>query len=228
MLPARAHRVIDRVRFRVSHGGMRSTFDRFYHENYWSSDASVSGPGSTLEQTGRIVEQLPTLLRSLGTRTMLDIPCGDFAWMRHVDLSGIEYLGCDIVRSMIEQNQIAYGGDAVRFEVRDLTSDPLPAVDVVLVRDCFVHLPNRLIWKAIGRLKDSGATWLLTTTHPGVANANVSIGRWRPLDLTAPPFSFGPPTNVIVEGCTERGGVWRDKSLGLWRIADLPPRQRSR
>ena len=30
------------------------------------------------------------------------------------------------------------------------------------------------------------------------------------------------PLDVIVEGCTEVGGAYADKALGLWRIADLP------
>jgi hypothetical protein len=34
-----------------------------------------------------------------------------------------------------------------------------------------------------------------------------------------PPFSFPKPIKVINEGCPERG--YSDKSLGLWRIAEL-------
>lgn len=221
-------RVGRRIRFRLRHGGHRSTFDRIHRDNYWAHPESVSGPGSAVEQTQKLVEDLPPLLRSLEVGSLLDIPCGDFAWMRRVDLDGIDYLGCDIVEGIIDENRRQHGADGVRFEVKDLTADALPTVDVVLVRDCLVHLPNRLIWKALANLKRSGSTWLLATTHPGVTNQNVSMGRWRPLDLTAPPFWFGEPTAVIVEGCTERGGVWRDKSLGLWRIHDLPTRSWSR
>jgi hypothetical protein len=30
------------------------------------------------------------------------------------------------------------------------------------------------------------------------------------------------PQRVLVEGCTENGGAYADKALGLWRVADLP------
>ena len=35
---------------------------------------------------------------------MLDIPCGDFYWMKEVDLKDIEYIGADIVDELIKKN----------------------------------------------------------------------------------------------------------------------------
>jgi hypothetical protein len=35
---------------------------------------------------------LPALWRDLGVASILDIPCGDFAWMQQVDLSGFRYI----------------------------------------------------------------------------------------------------------------------------------------
>src|SRR5437660_1775959 len=37
-----------------------------------------------------------------------------------------------------------------------------------------------------------------------------------------PPVALPEPLEVIVEGCTEVGGAYADKALGLWRVADLP------
>jgi hypothetical protein len=34
-------------------------------------------------------------------KSLLDIPCGDFHWMRRVNLQGLSYVGADIVRELI-------------------------------------------------------------------------------------------------------------------------------
>lgn len=79
---------------------MKSTeaiFTEIYKENYWRGKNSVSGQGSDLEQTETIVKELPILFKDLKISTMLDIPCGDFFWMKMVDLKGIQYIGADVV-----------------------------------------------------------------------------------------------------------------------------------
>ncbi|MBL0029993.1 MAG: hypothetical protein IPO95_13365 [Rhodanobacteraceae bacterium] len=44
---------------------------------------------------------------------------------------------------------------------------------------------------------------------------------FRPLNLQKPPFNLPKPFEIISEACTENGGGFADKSLGLWRIADI-------
>ena len=39
--------------------------------------------------------------------------------------------------------------------------------------------------------------------------------------MQAAPFSFPPPLKIINEKCTEGGAAFKDKSLGLWRLADI-------
>ena len=62
-------------------------FDKIYEKNTWGSEESRSGPGSTEKQTRRIREALPTILNNFGIKSMLDLPCGDWNWMKDVDLS---------------------------------------------------------------------------------------------------------------------------------------------
>lgn len=47
-------------------------------------------------------------------------------------------------------------------------------------------------------------------------------GRWRPRDLQAAPFHPPAPLRLVRKGCSEFGGAYADKSLGLWRAIDLP------
>jgi hypothetical protein len=110
----------------------------------------------------------------------------------------------------------------------NLTRDPLPRADVVLCRDCLVHLRYAQIFAAFVNLRRSGAKYLLATTFVELdANSEIDTGDWRPVNLCLPPFALPEPLTVIIEGCTEIDGAYADKALGLWRVADLPERPRS-
>lgn len=197
-------------------------FNGIYETNAWGAVESRSGPGSTLAETAEIRKRIPELLRELGARSLLDAPCGDFAWMKQAELGIDTYIGADLVPSLVEQNQAKYGDVNRRFVVLDIIKDPLPHVDVILCRDCLVHFSDRRILAALKNIRRSGSTYLLTTTFPGRGSSqSIETGQWQPLDLQAPPFNFPPPISLICERSTEYGGAFEDKSLALWRIADL-------
>lgn len=202
----------------------RLDFSTIYRSNGFCGTESLSGAGSTLFQTRIIRRELPLLFRRLGVRSMLDIPCGDFHWMRTVDLADIHYTGADVVDEMVEINQSRFGAEKREFKRVDLISGPLPAADLVFCRDCLVHLPFEDALSAIDTIRNSQCQWLLTTTFPRTEANKNPLGEmgWRPLNLTLPPFNFPPPELLITEKCTEAGGLAGDKALGLWRIADLP------
>ncbi|MDI5982432.1 class I SAM-dependent methyltransferase [Amycolatopsis magusensis] len=203
--------------------GNRERFTYIFQSNLWESD-SVSGPGSELEQTRDLRTKLPESLARFGVRTLLDLPCGDFGWLSGVDLGVERYIGADIVPGLIDRNLERYGQDPAReFRVLDLTSDDLPRADAVLCRDCLVHLSYEDIRRAIANLRRSGSRYLLTTTFPETtANADISTGDWRPLNLCREPFGFPEPLLVLFEGCTEEDGAFADKALALWEIGSLP------
>ena len=198
-------------------------FERMYETNLWSGSESRSGVGSSLAATARLRAELPPLLRSLGVRRLLDVPCGDFHWMSRVDLSGIDYVGGDIVRAAVDANQSRHASPDRRFVVADLTSGPLPASDAIFCRDCLVHLSFANIARSFAVMRASGAAWLLTTTFTGPReNVDIVDGDWRPINLERAPFHLPRPVAAIVEECAEEDGAYADKSIGVWRIADLP------
>jgi len=198
-------------------------FTSIYTSNQWRSEVSRSGQGSDDVQTRVISRELSRLLCALGANSLLDVPCGDFHWMSKIDLGGIEYIGGDIVLPLIQTNRKKFGSARRRFEQLDLITQPLPHADVVLVRDCLVHLTFSEALRAIVNVRESGATWLITTTFLGrTKNRDIRTGSWRPLNLEKSPFNFPKPSHVILEDCTEAGGAFADKALAAWRIADLP------
>jgi hypothetical protein len=201
------------------------TFARIYETDLWAGPESRSGVGSGLAATAHLRAELPAVLHRLGVRALLDVPCGDFHWMRHVDLREIEYIGGDIVPAIVECNQAAYGDRAGRrrFVQLDLTRDTLPRADAVLCRDGLVHLSDANIARAFDRVRASGARHLIATTFPALrANSDIADGDWRPLNFELPPFSLPAPVAVILERCDEEGGAYADKSLGVWRADELP------
>jgi SAM-dependent methyltransferase len=198
-------------------------FARIFETNYWGSPTSVSGPGSELDQTAVVRDALPALLAAHGVTSILDAPCGDFHWMQHVALGGIGYTGVDIVPALIARNHATYGSEARRFACCDLVEGDLPRADLIVCRDCLVHLSYDETRRALDNFRRSGATWLLTTTFTGDrANHDIVTGDWRPIMLHKAPYGFPTPVALIVEGCTEFEGRYPDKSLALWQLADLP------
>lgn len=213
-------RTARRIRQELKRLRMRAIFTRVYRENRWGDAESRSGSGSNLAQTATLRRELPELLQSLGVKSMLDIPCGDFAWMRQMELPQLRYLGADIVQEMIAANNARYRDEQRSFVCLDLTKDALPRADLIFCRDCLVHLPYKDIFLALANMRKSGATYLVTTTFTGVEqNSDIYyVGEWRPLNFLLPPFSFPPPQRLLVENSPVRP----DKALGVWKLSDLP------
>jgi len=204
-------------------------FQRIFEENAWGNSESGSGEGSNLTRTAVVRAALPGLLARHGVRSLLDAPCGDFYWMKEVELGGvdydIDYIGVDIVPEIIARDIELYSAPHRRFLLGDLVDGTLPAADLILCRDCLVHLPYDETRKALENFKRSGATWLLTTTFTGSReNHDIAIGDWRAINLERPPYNFPEPVDVINEESDEVDeelGAFPDKSLGLWRLADV-------
>lgn len=222
-LPHRVKRVLLRsAPSHIGHRGERLDFNEIYHANGFCGTESLSGAGSTHFQTRMIREQLPMLMKTWDAHSLLDIPCGDFHWMREVDLTGITYIGADVVPAMVEANQKRYGNESRRFVVLDLLHGPLPEVDVIFCRDCLVHLPFVDACSALDTIRKSKAKWLLTTHFTrDEANRELDTSGWRALNLCQPPFNLPAPHFMLNERCTEAGGKAADKTLALWRISDL-------
>jgi 2-polyprenyl-3-methyl-5-hydroxy-6-metoxy-1,4-benzoquinol methylase len=173
-----------------------------------------------MDQTKVVREELRSIIDQYHITSLLDIPCGDWYWMQHTDLSGVAYTGADIVEKIIEENQ-QYAGENVAFEFLDLLESDLPQNDLIFCRDCLVHFSYQDVKKALQNLVDSGSKYLLTTTFPGRKNYDIVTGNWRPIDLEAAPFDLPKPLVTINEQCTEGNGRYADKSMALWDLSQL-------
>ena len=190
-------------------------FKNIHSNNAWDGTESVSGPGSTMAATANIRAALPTLLAELGVKTLLDVPCGDAHWISMCLPKDVRYIGGDIVPAIVESNQRRHA-DLGEFMVLDLVKDNLPEADMIVVRDCFIHLPNHLILEALRNIKRARVSYILTTSFIDVGeNIDIEIGGFRPIDLTLPPFALRKPLCLIAES------EQRSKNVALWRSIDL-------
>jgi 2-polyprenyl-3-methyl-5-hydroxy-6-metoxy-1,4-benzoquinol methylase len=208
------------ARRRSSH---EQVFRDIFRRGLFGGTESRSGPGSGVARTERLRAELPRLLEELTASVLLDAGCGDCHWMSRVDLSGIKYVGIDVVPELIVMNRRHHARPGWSFDIGDVTRDPLPRADVILCRDCLIHLPDEDVLRALANFRRSGATHLITTTFQGNANRALSaLGYgWRPLNLEAPPFSLGAPVRTLVDAPSVG---YPDKRLGIWCCDALPDR----
>ena len=210
------------ARYKLKSKPIDRVFTEIYENNRWGGEDSMSGTGSELEQTETIMRELPLLFKELGVASVLDIPCGDFHWMKEVDLSSVRYTGADIVEDLVRENNERFGSDERQFLQRNLVNDPLPPADAIFCRDCLVHLSFADVFSALNNICNSEAKYLVTTTFSErQRNRDIETGQWRPLNLEIAPFTFPKPLKLINEECTEKDGDFRDKAIGVWLIADL-------
>ena len=206
----------DNVRLQIN--SVESIFSEIYRQNRWGG-ISRSGVGSDLKQTKIIRNELPKILKNFKITTILDIPCGDFFWLKEIDLGFLSYIGADIVEDIINNNE-KYKLKNRKFVKLDIINDNLPKVDLILCRDLFIHFSFDDIWKSINNIKKSGSKYILTTSYTKTEqNNDILTGQWCQLNLEIHPFSLPRPIRTI----DEKSSIKQDfgKSLLLWKVEDL-------
>jgi SAM-dependent methyltransferase len=207
-------------------------FQDVYERNLWLDEESVSGVGSNIEAALPLIDALPPMFEALRIRSFLDIPCGDFNWMKAVPFGDIAYIGGDLVPALVARNTERFGTRRRRFEVIDLVEDRLPDADMVFVRDCLIHMENALVFRALRNICRTAFRYVCLTHEinhdrfPGGENVELERAvngvnfEFRPNDFELPPFSFPPPIQVIEEGevWTPWGGK---KTMAVWSEAQV-------
>lgn len=198
------------------------TFKEIFMSNHWSGGESISGSGSADLQTIEISKQIPLLVKELGIKKFLDVPCGDFNWFNKIESDLELYIGGDIIVEIVKKNHENFGSSNRNFLEIDLIKDSLPEADILHCRDCLVHFSHSDIRKAIKNIKRSNINYLLTTTFSECnENKDIVTGDWRVINLEKAPFNFPKPLKLINEKCSEGDGTYSDKCLGLWEISKL-------
>lgn len=173
---------------------MDDVFSRIYREGAWTHG---SGPGSLAEVNKPFIAYLTRFLAANRIARMVDFGCGDFQYMRRVDLAATEYVGLDVVPTLLETNRQKFGREGVTFSLTPDDLSELPSGDLLLLKDVLIHLPNsyaaELLHHAVGKYR-----FILAINNesedPSEYNRDITAGEFRPVDISLAPFSLPSAT----------------------------------
>lgn len=201
----------------------KSKFFLIYQLGYWNSrNGSKSGVGSNLNSTENIRNELTKFIKKKKIKTLFDIPCGDFFWMRKIDLKKINYTGGDIVSDIIKSNKNIYSKKNIKFCNKDIITESIEKYDVIFVRDCFVHLSDKEIILSLKNICNSKSIYLISTFFEKNWNNSKSkkIDNWRPLNLMKTPFNL-PKPDYILNDNAPHNKYDKNKFMGVWKIKKI-------
>jgi hypothetical protein len=208
---------------------MRKELWDAFEDKDWSKGGKCprSGRGSNMRWTKGIRAALPGLFKTYNVKTFLDAPCGDWFWMQKVDLTGIDYIGADIAKGLIDENIEKHTRENVRFAHMDVTSDDLPMADMMMCRDCLFHLQFPMRWAFYENFVASKIPYLLSTVEYVPENVNLDTSaQWRAYNPFLPPFNLSDPLELVHERGDDLSDDWRVnmarddattvRSMGVW------------
>ena len=67
-------------------------FTKFYNRNKWGNLESFSGDGSTIKETTKTRKIIENVIKKYKIKSLLDIPCGDFNWMKLINFKMLFFL----------------------------------------------------------------------------------------------------------------------------------------
>ena len=118
-------------------------FGKIYKDGLWGkSNTFNSGTGSNMINAQQYIDLINKYIEKDNIKTIVDIGCGDFKVASGFNLQSKEYIGCDIVSSLIDYNNSAYKSKNVQFICLDAINNELPKGDLLLVRQVLQHLSN--------------------------------------------------------------------------------------
>jgi hypothetical protein len=202
-------------------------FTLIYERNLWGGNDSGSGRGSSFSETAKIRETFPWIVETFRIRSIFDAPCGDFNWMRHVlSRIDVDYLGVDIVESVVARNTELFGAPRVKFCRSDIRNEAFPKADLWVCRDCLFHLSYEHTFEVLGQFIRSEIPLALISTHKpdgGFTNRDIVTGDFRRTDLFSEPYCFDPVPLFRFNDYVDRPGrkemcLWtKDQVLRSWR-----------
>lgn len=178
-----------------------AVFTEIYEKNRWGSQETRSGPGSTIQRTEKLRSQLPGFFQELKIQSILDCGCGDWNWMRHVDLSGVEYIGVEIVEPLLNILQQTYTTETCKFQKLNCFKDPPEMADLWIARDLLNLVSISSIRLFFHRFLESKSPFLaVTSIETYTQYEDILEGSMRPLNLREPPLSLPEPLKILEDG----------------------------
>ena len=212
----------------------KDIFSNIYDNYGFGSLESRSGPGSTLDETQKLRESIKKIIKDKNIKSVVDIPCGDFNWMKEIVFNFESYIGGDIVKKAIEENNERYSNSRIKFIEFDIVNDEIPNGDLLIVRDIIGHFPIEDGVKILKNILNSKCKYLLSTTWAKKIgndwfpcekndvhreNEGVDYGRFYPVNLMSNPFNL-PNAEIYLEEdvMVDNFENGNRKTLALWDL----------
>ncbi len=182
--------------------------------NKIQNDESVSGLGSDIKVTEKLVLELSDFIKTNQIKSLLDVACGDFIWMKNlVDKNqNLKYHGLEIVKEIVDNNNKKYANSKIKFDCIDVINSKLPEnYDLILVRDFFIHIKNDDIKNILEKIKLSNCKYFAVNNFPKIMiNKEVkNYGHHRPINIEIEPFNLKQIYKVIDD---------HDRKLNIYKI----------
>lgn len=149
--------------------------EQIYEQHLWGGKEYdfYSGIGSHDPKTiNPYLDVVIDFLKSKNNQlTVCDLGCGDFNIGKHLIPFTKNYIGVDIVESLIERNRTQFIAKNLTFQCLDIAKDELPNADCVILRQVLQHLSNQEIQQIVNKLKNY--KYIILTEH-------LPVGEFKP------------------------------------------------
>ena len=99
-------------------------FDTIYKNAEWGKgdiNGGSSGHGSSPEINEMYISYLNEFIKKYNIHSIVDIGCGDWQIMNHIDLTNVDYKGFDVVDEVINENNKLHKSSSINFYKTNLT-----------------------------------------------------------------------------------------------------------
>ena len=192
------------------------SFSEIYEKHSWDGETR-SGNGSDLANTQFLREDYQRFLKDEGIKSILDIGCGEFNWQQHLDFTGIDVIGIDIVSEVVETLTNKFPQFSFIHHDMVESAPDIQYSEVVFSRDVIQHLDIEDIRKFIRNSVKINEGFLILNHYPELTKNNEPLvkdqWRYRPINLFAEPFNFPRPYKTFRDSGNKVTSVWKTEDI---------------
>jgi SAM-dependent methyltransferase len=208
--------------FIYSNENAEKVFTYIYEQGTWGRNEygyGISGSGSSIENAAAYMKFLEDFIKANEIKSVVDVGCGDWSFSRHINWNLAHYTGIDVVKAVIEKNQILFTSPTVTFLCGDILNMNFPSADLLICKDVLQHLSNEDIKVFLTKLNHYKHCLITNDTDAytlSSTNEQIPRGEYRNLDLTKSPFN-----HKGVKILNFRAGLVTKQVLYFSNIADV-------
>jgi SAM-dependent methyltransferase len=169
----------------------KKIFTEIYKNNVWGG----SGGGSSPEATKTFRSILEQFLNEKNIKTVVDFGCGDWSSTRLINWESIEYIGVDVVHSVIQENKKKYSSENIDFKEIAGKEDVVNfSGDLLIVKDVLMHWCNGDVIEFINAARPNYKHIILINTSIGATSERPNTSpQFQPLSYKEFPLNLFSP-----------------------------------